>query len=64
MMFSCIEVMMQNLISFNQLAFWSQTQRELESDTDNLMNAYFECLTECDDDTQTCKRVCRKILTT
>ena len=63
-MFSCIEVMMQNLISFNQLAFWSQTQRELESDTDNLMNAYFECLTECDDDTQTCKRVCRKILTT
>ena len=63
-MFSCIEVMMQNLISFNQLAFWSQTQRELESDTDNLMNAYFECLTECDDDTQTCKKVCRNILST
>ena len=53
---------MHNLISFNQLAYWHQTEKELEEDTDGLVADYFQCLTECDDDTQTCRRVCRSIL--
>lgn len=56
------ENVMSNVISFNQLASWKQTQKEFENDTNFLINAYFECITECDDDTQTCKRICRKIL--
>ena len=55
-------VIMHNLISFNQLAYWHLTEKELEEDTNRLMNDYFECLTECNDDTQTCQRICRSIL--
>ena len=51
---------MHNLISYNQLAYWNQTTKQGEDDS--LMDDYFECLTECDEDTQTCKRVCRAIL--
>ena len=28
----------------------------------DLIAEYFECLTDCDEDTQTCRKVCRKIL--
>jgi len=51
---------MHNLISFNQLAFWHTN--ELTENQDELVNEYFECLTECDDDQQTCRRICRSIL--
>lgn len=53
---------MHNLISFNQLAYWKQPEKELEGGPESLINEYFECLTECNDDTQTCRRMCRSIL--
>lgn len=53
---------MHNLISYNQLAYWNQTEQEIGEDIDSLMNSYFECLTECDDETQICKRLCRSML--
>jgi len=41
-----MEVIMLNLISFNQLASWHQTEKDINDETNNLMNEYFECLTE------------------
>lgn len=57
---------MHNLISFNQLAYSKQNLNQLQSDDDDStkVNDYFQCLTDCDDDTQTCKRVCRLVLAT
>jgi hypothetical protein len=28
----------------------------------DLISEYFECLTDCDEDTQKCRQVCRRIL--
>jgi len=53
---------MHNLISRNQLAEWSTIDRcneELD-----LVNDYFDCLIECDDDQGTCKRICKILLDT
>ena len=55
---------MHNLISYNQLAYWSQITTSKTEEENELIEDYFECLSECDEDTQTCKRVCRAILTT
>jgi hypothetical protein len=57
-----VEVIMHNLVSFNQLAYWHNMIDTDKESEDDLIAEYFECLTECDDDTQTCRRVCRKIL--
>jgi hypothetical protein len=57
-----VEVIMHNLVSFNQLAYWYNMIDTDKENEDDLIAEYFECLTECDDDTQTCRRVCRKIL--
>ena len=54
---------MHNLISFNELAFWHEFEDETKEDMNRAIADYFECLTECNDDTQTCRRVCRSILT-
>ncbi len=53
---------MQNLISFNQLADWNQ--KEYEADVDDPLTDYFECITECDESSQSCKRMCRPLLMT
>lgn len=55
---------MHNLISFNQLAAWKQLEPTVDKfiEQHELMNDYFSCMTECDDDTQTCKKVCRSLL--
>jgi len=55
---------MHNLISRNQLAEWNHlsttfSQSQIEAD---LVNDYFDCLIECDEDQQTCKRICRSLL--
>ena len=57
---------MHNLISYNQLAGWKRVENTLGEfiDQHEIMNSYFECLTECDEDTQSCRRICRKLLTT
>ena len=55
---------MHNLISFNQLAEWKHFEETLDKCNDelDLINDYYNCLIECDDDQVTCKRVCRRIL--
>ena len=59
---------MHNLISHNQLEGWKQSVERLTHtldrtmDESDLLNDYYNCLIECDEDQSTCKRVCRSIL--
>jgi hypothetical protein len=55
---------MHNLISHNQLAAWNELGTTLGYfiDQHEIVNSYFECLSECDENTQSCKKVCRSIL--
>ena len=57
---------MHNIVSFNQLAFWKEKividEKSDKEKNEDLIAEYFECLTECDDDAQTCRRVCKSIL--
>jgi len=48
-----------NTISFNQLAEWTEFD---SSQDENLVNDYFDCLIECEDDHSSCKRICREML--
>jgi len=59
-----VEDIMHNLVSYNQLAEWNHFEETIDRCTDELelINDYFNCLIECDDDQQTCKRVCRSLL--
>ena len=51
---------MHNILSRNQLAEWNlEDTAETEAD---LINDYFDCLIECDDTQQTCKRICKNLL--
>ena len=58
---------MHNLLSRNQLAEWVHIDVNLnrcnEAELD-LVNDYFDCLIECDEDQATCKRICRILLNT
>ena len=55
---------MHNLISFNQLAAWKQLEPTVNEfiDQHELMNDYFNCMIECDENQQSCKRICRDML--
>jgi hypothetical protein len=59
---------MHNLISFNQLAGWRQSVFNLERTLDkcdeqsDVINDYFDCLIECDEDQASCKKICRSLL--
>ena len=59
-----MEVTMHNLISRNQLAEWKHFENTLDRCNDelDLVNDYFDCLIECDEDQITCKRICRNLL--
>ena len=63
-MFSCIEVMMHNLISFNQLASWKHLENTLNGfvEQEEVINDYYQCLIECNDNQTECKRICKEIL--
>jgi hypothetical protein len=52
---------MHNLISFNQLAGFKLDEKKSEI-SDNLINEYYECLVECDNNQSVCKRICREVL--
>lgn len=56
--------MMHNLISYNQLAEWNHFEETVDRCNDelDLVNDYFNCLIECDDEKQVCKRICRSLL--
>lgn len=63
-----MEGIMHNLLSFNQLAEWRHIEKSLNSlDETNeqldQLNDYYDCLIECDDTQQVCKRICKEILT-
>ena len=59
---------MHNLISFNQLAGWNDTTQNLGGTTEksnehnDLINDYYQCLIECDESQQICKRICKEVL--
>jgi hypothetical protein len=65
-MFFCIEDMMSNLISYNQLASWNKLEKTIDEfvEQNEAINDYYQCLIECDDRQQECKRVCKAILAT
>jgi len=48
--------MSNNIMSFNQLADWNNETN------DDLLNDYYDCLIECEDDQPSCKRICKEIL--
>ena len=48
---------MHNVISYNQLAGWT-TFENLQND---IINDYYNCLIECDDDQHVCKRICKEL---
>ena len=48
--------MSNNIMSFNQLADWNNDTN------DDLINDYYDCLIECEDDHSSCKRICKEIL--
>ena len=49
------------LMSFNQLASWKEIEMSQENDRE-LVNDYFNCLIECEDDQSSCKTICKDIL--
>jgi len=60
-----MEVIMHNLISYNQLAGWKNFEETIDrcNEQNELINDYFNCLIECDDEKQICKKICRELLT-
>jgi hypothetical protein len=57
---------MSNLISYNQLASWKHLEKTLDNfiEESDLINDYYQCLIECNENQSECKRVCKKVLTT
>lgn len=54
---------MHNIMSYNQMAEWRHLEESLDSIAqDELINDYFDCLIECDDSQNQCRRVCSEIL--
>ena len=53
---------MHNLMSSNQLAAWKEIETSQDLDDRELVNDYFNCLIECEDDQSTCKTICKDIL--
>ena len=55
---------MHNLISYNQLASWNNLEKTIDEFTEQqeLMNDYFNCIIECEEGQQQCKRICREML--
>ena len=62
-LFSCCiwSRFMHNLISHNQLAGSRHTEYASDSHND-LIEEYYECLIECDDEQHICKRICKEVL--
>ena len=55
---SSLEAIMHNLISFNQLA----GSKHINDSHNDLINEYYECLIDCEDDQHVCKRICKEVL--
>ena len=63
-----MEVILHNLISYNQLAGWKESLKSFGKnlgtsvEESDLINDYYNCLIECDDNQSSCKRICREVL--
>ena len=59
-----MEVIMHNLISYNQLASWGHLEKTINDyvNQEELINDYYTCLIECNESQTECKRVCRELL--
>jgi hypothetical protein len=55
---------MHNLIPYNQLAEWKHFEETIDrcNEQNELINDYYNCLIECQDNQQACKRICKQIL--
>lgn len=55
---------MHNIISRNQLVDWVNIGQSSDYSNDELdiVNDYFDCLIECDEDHGSCKKICRRLL--
>ena len=54
---------MHNLMSHNQLADWNHLgMSDNATEQSDLVNDYFNCLIECEDDQSSCKRICKEVL--
>jgi hypothetical protein len=54
---------MKNLMSYNQMAEWVHHEdTNLEFNQDDLIDEYFDCLIDCDDNANQCRQVCSQIL--
>jgi len=64
MMFFVRGGIMHNLISYNQLASWNQLGKTIDDfiNQEELVNDYYQCLIECNENQTECKRICRSIL--
>ena len=56
-------IIMHNLVSYNQLAGWKGKVNDIvQEDHESAINDYFQCLTECDDNANVCRRICKEVL--
>jgi hypothetical protein len=55
---------MHNLISYNQLASWNHLETTINEyiEQTELINDYYQCLIECDENQSQCKKICKAIL--
>jgi hypothetical protein len=55
---------MHNLISYNQLAEWKHFEETIDrcNEQNELINDYYNCLIECQNNQQECKKICKQIL--
>ena len=54
--------MSHNIMSYNHLAHWKHGVNEIPEHQDQLLDDYFECLIDCEDNQSSCRRVCKEIL--
>lgn len=55
------EVVMHNLISFNQLAVTKHDEDKIVNKDNTQIDEYFECLVECEGNSHDCKSVCKEV---
>ena len=55
---------MHNLISYNQLASWKRLEKTIDEyiEQSEIINDYYQCLIECDENQAECKRICKNML--
>ncbi|MED5270367.1 MAG: hypothetical protein VYE26_02900 [Pseudomonadota bacterium] len=59
---------MHNIISQNRMANWNHhsydTYVASQQTDDQMLDDYYECLIECEDNQSSCKRICKELLIT